>query len=371
MAHYTGHKFSLVELNTIEQQKGSFLDSLNIKLDSPDLLVKDLALMLKSLEVMENLEHLPEYKDFLINVALRSSEFVSPTELIPNGGLDITYESANLVANSSFASDAFETELLKNSGFNVPVDLARPWANGIAYQFDRLFTEGTQIVEAYTDGLQVALTWFETELKPSTQYKFSYDLTVNDVNWDLPNGAVNMVDQVLPDPVNFSEVGGGPDPRTFIVSVIEDALLVRPTCSFCTNNPSITDQATCEGVGETWTVNTPEYLTSLAAMETACTGAGSHWDAGAINDPNTQNHDLVPYHLEAREGDTIIFTNPSTSILVHNAVSDDNFSFASPKPYAVPASAVSDAIFPYNPSAKDSPGAPKPVPIVIFLTGNF
>ena len=94
MAHYTGHKFSLVELNTIEQQKGSFLDSLNIKLDSPDLLVKDLALMLKSLEVMENLEHLPEYKDFLINVALRSSEFVSPTELIPNGGLDITYESA-------------------------------------------------------------------------------------------------------------------------------------------------------------------------------------------------------------------------------------------------------------------------------------
>ena len=162
----------------------------------------------RKLEVMENLEHLPEYKDFLINVALRSSEFVSPTEVIPNGGLDITYESANLVANSSFASDAFETELLKNSGFNVPVDLARPWANGIAYQFDRLFTEGTQIVEAYTDGLQVALTWFETELKPSTQYKFSYDLTVNDVNWDLPNGAVNMVDQVLPDPVNFSEVGG-------------------------------------------------------------------------------------------------------------------------------------------------------------------
>ena len=330
MAHYTGHKFSLVELNTIEQQKGSFLDSLNIKLDSPDLLVKDLALMLKSLEVMENLEHLPEYKDFLINVALRSSEFVSPTELVPNGGLDITYESANLVANSSFAADAFETELLKNSGFNVPVDLARPWANGIAYQFDRLFTEGTQIVEAYTDGLQVALTWFETELKPNTQYKFSYDLTVNDVNWDLTNGAVNMVDMVLPDPINFSEVGGGPDPRTFIVSVIEDALLIRPTCSSCSNNPSITDQATCEGVGETWTIVTPEYLTSLAAMEIACTSAGQHWDGGAINDPTTQNHDLVPYHLEAREGDTIIFTNPSTSILVHNAVSDDNISFASP-----------------------------------------
>ena len=330
MAHYTGHKFSLVELNTIEQQKGSFLDSLNIKLEAPDLLVKDLALMLKSLEVMENLEHLPEYKDFLINVALRSSEFVSPTELIPNGGLDITYESANLVANSSFASDSFEIELLKNSGFNVPVDLARPWANGIAYQFDRLFTEGTQIVEAYTDGLQVALTWFETELKPSTQYKFSYDLTVNDVNWDLPNGAVNMVDQVLPDPVNFSEVGGGPDPRTFIVSVIEDSLLVRPTCSSCSNNPSISDEPTCVGVGEIWTVIIPEFDTSLTAMEAACTGAGEHWDAGAINDPNTQNHDLVPYHLEAREGDTIIFTNPSTSILVHNAVSDDNISFASP-----------------------------------------
>ena len=308
MAHYTGHKFSLTELNTIEQQKGSFLDSLNIKLEAPDLLVKDLALMLKSLEVMENLEHLPEYKDFLINVANRSADFVSPTELIPNGGMDITYESANLVQNSSFAADAFETELLKNSGFNVPVDLARPWANGIAYQFDRLFTEGTQIVEAYTDGLQVALTWFETELKPNTQYKFSYDLTVNDVNWDLPNGAMNMVDMVISDPNNFSEQGGGPDPRTFIVSVIEDSTLVRPTC---------------DGVEV-------QFLTSIAAMEAACTGGGGVWNAGAINDPNTQNHDLVPYHLEAREGDTIIFTNPSTSILVHNAVSDDNITFASP-----------------------------------------
>ena len=155
MAHYTGHTFTLTELNTIEQQKSSFLDSLNIKLDAPDLLVKDLALMLKSLEVMENLEHLPEYKDFLINVASRSADFVSPTELIPNGGMDITYETTNLVQNSSFAADAFEVELLKNSGFDVPVDIARPWANGIAYQFDTLFTEGTQIVTAYTDGLHL------------------------------------------------------------------------------------------------------------------------------------------------------------------------------------------------------------------------
>ena len=65
MSQYTFQKFTLTELNTIEQQKSAFLDSLNIKLEAPDLLVKDLALMLKSLEVMENLEHLPEYKDFL------------------------------------------------------------------------------------------------------------------------------------------------------------------------------------------------------------------------------------------------------------------------------------------------------------------
>jgi hypothetical protein len=330
MAHYTGHTFTLTELNTIEQQKSSFLDSLNIKLDSPDLLVKDLALMLKSLEVMENLEHLPEYKDFLINVSNRSAIFVSPTEMIPNGGLDITYESTNLVQNSSFANDAFEAEMVKNSGFDVPVDISKPWANGIAYQFDRLFTEGTQIVDAYTDGLQVALAWFEATLKPNTQYKFTYDLTVNDVDWDLPSGAKNMVDMLASDTATFSEVGGGPAPRTFIASVVEDELLVRPTCSSCSNNPSITDQATCEGVGETWTVVTPEFLTSIAAMEAACTGAGSHWDAGAINDPNTQTHTLVPYHLEAREGDTIIFNNPATNILVHNAVSDDNISFASP-----------------------------------------
>jgi len=330
MAHYTGHTFTLTELNTIEQQKSAFLDSLNIKLDAPDLLVKDLALMLKSLEVMENLEHLPEYKDFLINVANRSADFVSPTELIPNGGLDITYETSNLVQNSSFAVDAFETELLKNSGFDVPVDLARPWSNGIAYQFDVLFTEGTQIVQAYTDGLQEALTWFETPLKPNTQYKFAYDLSVADVNWDLSSGAQNMVDMLAPDTATFSEVGGGPDPRVFICSVVEDPLLIRPTCSYCTNNPSITDEATCTGVSETWVVDTPQYLTSITAMEAACTGAGSHWDGGAINDPNTQTHTLVPYHIEAREGDTIIFNNPITSILVHNAVSDDNISFASP-----------------------------------------
>ena len=65
MSQYTFQQFSLVELNTIEQQKSAFIDSLNIKLAAPDLLVKDLALMLKSLEVMENMEHLPEYKDFL------------------------------------------------------------------------------------------------------------------------------------------------------------------------------------------------------------------------------------------------------------------------------------------------------------------
>ena len=330
MAHYTGHKFSLLELNTIEQQKSSFLDSLNIKLDAPDLLVKDLALMLKSLEVMENLEHLPEYKDFLINVAGRSQQFVSPTEMIENGGLDITYESSNLVQNSSFAADAFEVELLKNSGFDEPINIASPWANGIAYQFDRFFTEGTQIVDAYTDGQQVALAWFEANLKPNTQYKFSYDLTVNDVNWDLISGAKNMVDMLAPDTATFSEVGGGPAPRTFVASVIEDELLIRPTCSSCSNNPSISDQATCEGVGETWTVITPEYLTSIVAMETACTSTGGHWFEGAINDPNTQTHILVPYHLEAREGDTIIFNNPDTNILVHNAVSDDNISFASP-----------------------------------------
>ena len=72
MSQYTFQQFSLIELNTIEQQKSTFLDSLNIKLAAPDLLVKDLALMLKSLEVMENLEHLPEYKDFLLNIATNS-----------------------------------------------------------------------------------------------------------------------------------------------------------------------------------------------------------------------------------------------------------------------------------------------------------
>jgi hypothetical protein len=101
MAHYTGHKFTLTELNTIEQQKSDFLDSLNIKLSSPDLLVKDMALMLKSLEVMENLEHLPEYKEFILNVASRSATFVNPIELITNGGFDVTYNTSNLVQNPS------------------------------------------------------------------------------------------------------------------------------------------------------------------------------------------------------------------------------------------------------------------------------
>jgi len=308
MSQYTFQQFSLTELNTIEQQKSSFLDSLNIKLLAPDLLVKDLALMLKSLEVMENLEHLPEYKDFLLNIANRSAKFISPTEMIENGGLDITYETANLVQNSSFSSDALEIELLRNAGFDVPIDMTRPWSNGIAYQFDILFTEGTEIVQAYTDGQQVALAWFEADLNPNTQYKFSYDLTVSDVNWDLPQGAVNMVDQLASDPGTFSEQGGGPDPKTYIVSVIEDASLVRPTC---------------DGVAI-------EYLESITAMEVACLALGHVWAPGNINDPQTQAHTLIPYHLEAREGDTIIFTNPSTSILVHNAVSDDNISFASP-----------------------------------------
>ena len=308
MSQYTFQHFSLTELNTIEQQKSTFLDSLNIKLASPDLLVKDLALMLKSLEVMDNLEHLPEYKDFLLNIASKSAEFISPTEMIPNGGLDITYETANLVQNSSFASDSFEIELLKNSGFDVPIDMTRPWSNGIAYQFDVLFTEGTQILQAYTDGLQVALTFFEADLKPNTQYKFAYDLTVNPVNWDLISGAFNMVDILSEDPGTFSQVGGGPDPKTYICSVLEDPALDRPTC---------------DGVAI-------QYLVSISAMEAACTGAGSTWYPGAINDPGTQAHTLIPYHLEAREGDTIVFTNPSTSILVHNAVSDDNISFASP-----------------------------------------
>ena len=308
MSQYTFQQFSLVELNTIEQQKSAFIDSLNIKLAAPDLLVKDLALMLKSLEVMENMEHLPEYKDFLLNIANKSAEFVSPTEMIPNGGMDITYESANLVTNSSFGADAFEVELLKNSGFDVPVDMTRPWANGIAYKWDILFTEGTQITQAYTDGLQTAVTWFEADLKPNTQYKFQYDLIVNDVNWDLPAGAENMVDMLASDTATFSEAGGGPDPKTYICSVLEDPSLDRPTC---------------DGVAI-------QFDTSIAHMETECTGNGGTWYEGNINDPNTQAHTLIPYHLEAREGDTIVFTNPSTSILVHNAVSDDNISFASP-----------------------------------------
>ena len=306
--HYTGHTFSLKELNTLEHQKSAFIESLNIKLDDPELLVKDLALMLRSLEVMENLEHLPEFKTFLLKIADTAADFVSPTEMIPNGGMDITYETANLVTNSSFASDAFEVELLKNSGFNSPTDMTQPWANGIAYKYDILYTEGTQIVQAYSDGLQVALTWFEASLKESTQYKFQYDLVVSDVNWDLPDGAVNMVDQLASDTGTFSEEGGGPDPKTYICSVLEDPNLDRPTC---------------DGVIVQWD-------TSITHMETTCTGGGGTWYAGNINDPGTQAHTLVPYHLEAREGDTIIFTNPSTSILVHNAVSDDNISFASP-----------------------------------------
>ena len=350
MAHYTGHKFTLTELNTIEQQKSDFLDSLNIKLSSPDLLVKDMALMLKSLEVMENLEHMPEYKEFILNVATRSAQFVNPIELVTNGGFDVTYNTPNLVQNSSFSSDAFEIELVKNSGFDVPVDLARPWANGIAYQFDVLTTEGTQILRAYTDGLQTAISWFETQLKPNTQYKFSYDLTVNPVNWDLPSGGENMVDQLSTDDTVFSEAGGGPDPQQIVISVVEDDNLVLPTC---------------DGVVVAWD-NSVDYQLALPAMEAACSaddavwnydpGTSSFycdddgdgypgngavdqeecystnavWDAGNLVDPNTQIHSIIPYHVEAREGDTLIFTNPIGNYLVHNAVSDDNISFASP-----------------------------------------
>ena len=349
MAHYTGHKFTLTELNTIEQQKSDFLDSLNIKLASPELLVKDMALMLKALEVMENLEHLPEYKDFIINVGKRSAQFVLPTELIANGGFDVTYNTANLVQNPNFSTDAFEIELVKNSGFDVPVDLSRPWANGIAYKFDVLTTEGTQIIRAYTDGKQTAITWFETQLKPNTQYKFSYDLVVNDVNWDLPGGGFNMVDVPSIDTGIFSETGGGPDPKQIVVSIIEDANLVLPTCN---------------DVVVPWD-NSVDYNLALAAMEVSCTeddsvwnydpdsssfycdtGAGypgdgsatqedcyasnAVWFEGALTDPNTQQHIIVPYNVEAREGDTLIFTNPVGNYLVHNAVSDDNISFASP-----------------------------------------
>ncbi len=350
MAHYTGHKFTLTELNTIEQQKSDFLDSLNIKLSSPDLLVKDMALMLKSLEVMENLEHMVEYKEFILNVATRSAQFVNPIELITGGGFDVTYNTPNLVQNSSFSSDAFEIELVKNSGFDVPVDLARPWANGIAYQFDVLTTEGTQILRAYTDGLQTAITWFETQLKPNTQYKFSYDLTVNPVNWDLPSGGQNMVDQLATDETVFSEAGGGPDPVIIVISVVEDDSLVLPTCdgvvvpwdnSVDYNLALQAMEDLCRADDAVWNYDPGTssfycdddgdgYPGNGAADQEACYSTNAIWDEGALTDPTTQIHSIIPYHVTAREGDTLVFTNPVGNYLVHNAVSDDNISFASP-----------------------------------------
>ena len=62
MAHYTNHDFNIDELLTIDQQKEDFIESVNIKLSDPDLQVKDLALLLKSLEIMDNMEHLSGYK---------------------------------------------------------------------------------------------------------------------------------------------------------------------------------------------------------------------------------------------------------------------------------------------------------------------
>lgn len=349
MAHYTGHTFTLTELNTIEQQKSDFLDSLNIKLASPDLLVKDMALMLKSLEVMENLEHLPEYKTFILNVAQRSAQFVNPTELITNGGFDVTYNTANLVQNSDFGTDAFEVELVKNSGFDTPVDLARPWANGIAYLFDIFTTEGTKVIRAYSDGLQTAVAWFETQLKPNTQYKFAYDLDVAAVNWDLSSGGFNMVDIPSVDETIFSETGGGPVAQTIVISIIEDGDLVLPTCDGTIvpwddtvdyNLALAAMEATCKANDAVWNWSPPNsafycdvgagYPGDGSATEAICYANNAVWDEGALTDPLTQEHTIVPYHVEAREGDTLVFTNPVGNYLVHNAVSDDNISFASP-----------------------------------------
>ena len=309
MSHYTNHTFTLAELATIEQQKEDYIDSLNIKLSDPNLQVKDLALMLKSLEIMDNMEHMSSFKEFIVNIAARSAQFVSPTELIENGGLTTKYLSDNLVQNAGFESDSMEVELVKQSTFDSGIDLASPWNNGVAYKFDTLVAEGTTIISSYSDGGNDAVAWFSVNLKPNTQYKFAYDLTVNNVNWDLPWGGSNMVDIPSVDTQIFSETGGGPDSVQYVVSVIEDVSLIRPTC---------------DGVDAQWVVG------GVPQMEADCLAISGVWFEGNINDPNTQIHTIVPYHLEAREGDTIIFTNPSANVLVHNAVSDDNISFTSP-----------------------------------------
>jgi hypothetical protein len=68
--------YTLAELATIEQQKEDYIDSLNIKLSDPNLQVKDLALMLKSLEIMDNMEHMVSFKDFIVNIAARSAQIL-------------------------------------------------------------------------------------------------------------------------------------------------------------------------------------------------------------------------------------------------------------------------------------------------------
>lgn len=341
MAHYTNHDFNIDELLTIDQQKEDFIESVNIKLSDPDLQVKDLALLLKSLEIMDNMEHLSGYKDFIIGVAEKSSDFVTPIEMIENGGLDKTFLSDNLVQNAGFESDAMEFEIAKASNFDVGIDLASPWENGIAYKFDKLIIEGTTLVSAVTDGLQTAVSGFDVALKPNTQYKFEYDLLVNAVNWDLPNGGKNLVDVPSEDTTIFSETGGGPDPQTYICSVIEDVNLVIPTCTTGagTIDASIITELTCLEDNAWWDYNPstasffcndPNNLAPGATTTEECSANNATWDEGALNDPTTQLHTIVPYHVNAREGDTIIFTNPTGNWLLHNAVSDDNISFASP-----------------------------------------
>ncbi len=309
MSHYTNHTFTLAELATIEQQKEDYIDSLNIKLSDPDLQVKDLALMLKSLEIMDNMEHMSSFKEFIVNIASRSAQFVSPNELIINGGLTTKYLTDNLVQNAGFESDAMEVELCKQSTFDSGIDLSSPWNNGIAYKFDTLVAEGTTIISSYSDGGNDAVAWYDVDLKPNTQYKFSYNLIVNNVNWDLPYGGRNMVDIPSVDTQIFSETGGGPDSVQYVVSVIEDVNLDRPTCN---------------GEIAQWVDG------GIDQMEIDCLAISGTWVLGNVNDPNTHQHLIVPYHLEAREGDIIHFTNPSNNVLVHNAVSDDNTSFTSP-----------------------------------------
>jgi hypothetical protein len=315
MSHYTNSSFTLDELLKIDQQKEDFLDSLTIKLSDPALGIKDLALMLKSLEIMDNMEHLNAYRQFIINLANKSADFTTPNELVNNGDISIEYITSNIVQNPNFDSDALEVEIAKSSNFEVGTDIAMPWANGTTYKFDTLIAEGTNIISGISDGNGATAVWFNSTLKPNTQYKLSYDLVINDVGWDLPNGAKNMVDVLSEDEMVFSESGGGPDPITYVVSVVEDANMILPTC---------------DGVIVPFDTSIPDYNNAFPAMELACTGSGGVWVEGNINDPLTQNHDIIPYNVVAREGDTLIFTNPSTNYLLHNAVSDDNISFTSP-----------------------------------------